>query len=105
MDIVVRELERRQRSSVIEITITSSGSSLGDTFFILCSVRQFAQLRGNYRYIVQLEDKPKRGQTLVGLLRSPGETLLDIDPEFAGVDAREAVLDLDQFAEVCDSTK
>ncbi len=105
MDIVLREVERRQHSSVIEITITSIGSSVGSSFFILCSVRQLAQLRGNYRYIVKIEDRPKRGQMLVGFLRSPGETLSDIDPTFAGLDTREAVLDLDQFAEICDLTK
>ena len=105
MDIVLREVERRQHSSVIEITITSIGSSVGSSFFILCSVRQLAQLRGNYRYIVKLEDRPKRGQMLVGFLRGPGETLSDIDPEFARLNAREAVLDLDQFAEICDLAK
>lgn len=105
MDIVLREVERRQHSSVIEITITLIGSSVGSSFFILCSVRQLAQLRGNYRYIVKIEDRPKRGQMLVGFLRSPGETLSDIDPMFAGLDTREAVLDLDQFAEICDLTK
>ena len=105
MDIVLREVERRQHSSVIEITITSIGSSVGSSFFILCSVRQLAQLRGNYRYIVKLEDRPKRGQMLVGFLRDPGETLSDIDPEFAELNAREAVLDLEQFAEICDLTK
>ena len=105
MDIVLREVERRQHSSVIDITITSIGSSVGSSFFILCSVRQLAQLRGNYRYIVKLEDRPKRGQMLIGFLRDPGETLSDIDPEFAGLDAREAVLDLDQFAEICNLTK
>ena len=105
MDIVLREVERRQHSSVIEITITSIGSSVGSSFFILCSVRQLGQLRGNYRYIVKLEDRPKRGQMLVGFLRGPGEALSDIDPEFAGLDTREAVLDLDQFAEICDLAK
>jgi hypothetical protein len=102
MDIVLREVERRQHSSVVEITITSVGSSVGSSFFLLCSVRQLAQLRGSYRYIVKLEDKPKRGQMLVGFLRGPGEPLSDADPEFAGLDAREAVIDLDQFAQICD---
>ena len=105
MDIVLREVERRPHSSVLEITITSIGSSVGASFFILCSVRQLAQLRGNSRYIVKLEDRPRRGQMLVGFLRGPGETLADIGPEFAGLDAREAVLDLDQFAEICDLAK
>ena len=105
MDIVLREVERRQHSSVIEITITSIGSSVGASFFILCSVRKLAQLRGNYRYIVKLEDRPKHGQMLVGFLHGPEETLSDIDAEFAGLDAHGAVLDLDQFAEICDLTK
>ena len=105
MDIVMTEVERRPYSSVIDIKITSIGSSVGSSFFLLCSIRQLAQLRGNYRYIVKLEEKPKRGQMLIGLLRNPSEKLSNLGPEFAEVDARKAVIDLDQFAETCVFTK
>ena len=105
MDIVMTEVERRPYSSVIDIKITPIGSSVGSSFFLLCSIRQLAQLRGNYRYIVKLEEKPKRGQMLIGLLRNPSEKLSNLGPEFAEVDARKAVIDLDQFAETCVFTK
>ena len=105
MDIVMTEVERRPYSSVIDIKITLIGSSVGSSFFLLCSIRQLAQLRGNYRYIVKLEEKPKRGQMLIGLLRNSSEKLSDLGPEFADVDARKAVIDLDQFAEICAFTK
>ena len=105
MDIVMTEVERRQHSSVIDIKITLIGSSVGSSFFLLCSIRQLAQLRGNYRYIIKLEEKPKRGQMLIGFLRDPSENLSDIGSEFAEVDARKAVIDLDQFAKICAFTK
>ena len=105
MDIVVTEVERRQHSSVIDIKITLVGSSVGSSFFLLCSIRQLAQLRGSYRYIVKLEEKPKRGQMLIGFLRDPSENLSAIGPEFAELDARKAVIDLDQFAEICAISK
>ena len=105
MDIVMTEVERRQHSSVIDIKITLIGSSVGSSFFLLCSIRQLAQLRGNYRYIIKLEEKPKRGQMLIGFLRDPSENLSAIGPEFVELDARKAVIDLDQFAKICAFTK
>ena len=39
MDIKVREVERRERSSVIQVDIQSIGSSVGSSFFLLCSIR------------------------------------------------------------------
>ena len=105
MDIVVTEVERRQHSSVIDIKITVVGSSVGSSFFLLCSIRQLAQLRGGYRYIVKLEEKPKRGQMLIGFLHDPSENLSAIGPEFAEDDARKAIIDLDQFAELCALSK
>jgi hypothetical protein len=105
MDILVKEVERRERSSVVEVTIKSPGSSVGGSFFVLCSVRQLAQLRGNYRYIVKLDDTPGRGQMLVGFFRSADEDPLQVAPEFQGPHAPAAVLDLDQFAAICTSMK
>ena len=75
MDIVVKEIERRDRSSVVEVKIKTVGSSVGSSFFLLCSLRQLAIERGGYRYIVKIEEQPKRGQMLVGFLRSPAEGL------------------------------
>ena len=105
MDIIVTEVERRPYSSVIDIKINSVGSSVGSSFFLLCSIRQLALLRGNYRYIVKVEEKPKRGQMLIGFLRNPSDKPSDLGSEFVEIDARKAVIDLDQFAEICAFTK
>ncbi|TKB80931.1 MAG: hypothetical protein E8D45_02190 [Nitrospira sp.] len=79
--------------------------SVGSSFFLLCSLRQLAELRGHYRYIAKIEETPKPGQMLVGFLRSPEEPLSAIDPGFIGNHPRLAVIDLDQFAELCHLTK
>ena len=105
MDIVVREIERRDRSSVVEIKITNIGSSVGSSFFLLCSLRQLAIERGGYRYIVKIEEQPKRGQMLVGFLRSPAEELASLGKEFGAITAKDAVIDLEQFAEICAKMK
>jgi hypothetical protein len=103
-DIVVNEVERRERASVIEIKINAVGSSVGSSFFILCSLRQLAQLRGNFRYIVKHDDQPKR-RMLVGFLRNRDEPPAELGPEFQSLKSPENVIDLDQFAEICASMK
>jgi hypothetical protein len=105
MDIVITEVERRPHSSVVDIKITSAGSSVGSSFFLLCSIRQLAQVRGDYRYVVKIEEKPKRGQMLVGFLRNRLDSVSDLGPEFAVLDASKAVIDLDEFAQICGMTK
>jgi hypothetical protein len=104
MDIVLKEVERRPRASVVEIKINSVGSSVGSSFFILCSIRHLAQIRGPYRHIVKLEEHPKRGQMLVGFLGGAEESPASAGPEF-GRSGRDAVIDLEQFAPICDSMK
>jgi len=105
MDIVIREVERRPHVSVIDIKITDVGSSVGSSFFLLCSIRQLARVRGNYRYVVKVEEKPKRGQMVIGFLRDPSESVADLGPEFAAIDGRTPVIDLDEFAQICEMTK
>ena len=105
MDIVVKEIERRDRSSVVEIKINTVGSSVGSSFFLLCSLRQLAIERGGYRYIVKIEEHPKRGQMLVGFLRRPDEGLASLGKEFSAVTAKDAVIDLEQFADICAQMK
>ena len=101
MDIVVKEIQRRPRSSVLEITIRSVGSSVGSSFFLLCTIRQLAQIRGGYRYIAKLEEHPERGQMLVGFLRA-----VDEPPANAGAElAASAAFDLEPFAPICDRMK
>ena len=102
MDIVVKEIERRERSSIVEVKINKLGSSVGSSFFLLCSLRRLALERGGYRYIVKIEEQPKRGQMLVGFLRGPEENLASLGKEFGALKAKEALIDLDQFAVICD---
>jgi hypothetical protein len=99
MDIVVREVERRPRSSVVEVTVKVRGSSVGGSFFVLCSLRQLAEVRGRYRYIAKVDDRPGRGQMLIGFLHRPDEDLAQVDPGLQGASA--AALDLDQFSAMC----
>ena len=105
MDIVVREIERRDRSSVVEIKIKTLGSSVGSSFFLLCSLRQLAIERGGYRYIVKIEEQPKRGQMLVGFLRNSDEGPVSLGKEFSALTAKDAVIDLEQFTEICAEMK
>ena len=101
MDIIVKEIERRERSSVVETKINAIGSSVGSSFFLLCGLRRLALERGGYRYIVRIEELPKRGQMLVGFLRSPDERLASLGKELSKIAAKDAVTDLEQFAEIC----
>ncbi|MSP39601.1 MAG: hypothetical protein EXR70_14025 [Deltaproteobacteria bacterium] len=105
MDIVVKEIDRRPRSSVLQIDIKAIGSSVGSSFFLLCSIRQLARLRGNFRYIVKLEEQPKPGQMIVGFLREANEDPTVLGSEFKAVGKTESALDLDQFAPICDGMK
>ncbi len=49
MDIVIIEMERQARTSVVDVHITAIGSSVSSSFFLLCSVCDPAKKRGNYR--------------------------------------------------------
>jgi hypothetical protein len=76
MDIVLTESERLPRASVVDIEIKSVGSSVGSSFFIVCSLRDLARQRGGYRYIVKVERLPGRPhQMLVGFLESADDSL------------------------------
>lgn len=104
MDIVVTEVERRPRVSVLDIRIKAVGSSVGSSFFLLCSVRELARQRGNFRYISKIED-PSKGRTLIGFLQYAGEPVANFGPEFeaAEVASKRAIeIDLEQFAPICE---
>ena len=105
IDIVVSEIDRRPRTSVLQIEIKKIGSSVGSSFFLLCSVRQLATQRGSYRYIVKVEQQPKPGQMIVGFLRAASEDPATLGAEFNGGDKTEGVIDLEQFAPICDGMK
>ncbi len=97
MDIVLTETQRQARTSIVEIQITAIGSSVGSSFFILCSLRDLARQRNHSRYIVKAEDVPRRNQMLVGFLASATEAPEQLHPRLAG----QQVIDLDYFAPVC----
>ncbi len=105
MDIVVKEIARRARSSVIQIDIKSLGSSVGSSYFLLCSIRQLARQRGNFRFIVKIEEQPKPGQMIVGFLREANEEPADLRAEFKVLSKSKDTIDLEQFAPICDAMK
>jgi hypothetical protein len=105
MDIVIRETERRPRASVLVIEIRNVGSSVGSSFFLLCSIRKLARLRANTSHVVKLEETPKRGQMLIGFLASAAEPPGNADPTFTAAGARAQVIELDQFAPLCDQMR
>ena len=102
MDIVVKEVERRPRASVIDIRISNIGSSVGSSFFLVCSIRSLAQERGGYRHVVKLEQTPKPGQMLIGFLKDAKEDPTNLGPEFKAAGA--TVIDMEQFAPIGDAS-
>jgi hypothetical protein len=104
MDIVVAEMERRSRVSVLDIRIKAIGSSVGSSFFLLCSVRELARQRGNFRYISKIETNA-RGRMLIGFLQHAGEPAANLGREFAEAGAAATEIDLEQFAPICDGTR
>ena len=99
MDIVVAEVERRPRVSVLEIRIQAIGSSVGSSFFLLCSVRDLARQRGNFRYVSKIEGNRRM---LIGFLQHAGEPAVNLGQEFAVAGAAATEIDLEQFAPICD---
>lgn len=105
MDISIRETERRPRASVLDIDIRQIGSSVGSSFFLLCSVRRLAVQRGGFRHVVKLEETPGRGQMLIGFLESADEPPGLADPAFAAAGNKAQVIELEQFGVICDAMK
>ena len=101
MDIVITETERSERTSVVHIHIKAIGSSVGSSFFLLCSVRGLAQQRGPYRYIAKAEGQPHPNHMLIGFLKSLTDKPEQLDPRLMG----QQVIDLEQFAPICDKMK
>ncbi len=101
MDIVVAEVERRPRVSVLDIRIKAIGSSVGSSFFLLCSVRDLARQRGNFRYVSKVETNAQ-GRMLIGFLQHAGEPAANLGQEFAEAGTAATEIDLEQFAPICD---
>lgn len=106
MDIVVREIERRGRSSVIALEIKQIGSSVGSSMFIVCSLRDLARIRGT-RHIAKVEQFPADKQMLIGFLADEKEPAERSDPAFATVKVKDrtSVVELEQFSPICDMMK
>lgn len=64
-------------------------------------MRDLARSRGNHRYIVKIEDQPRRGQMLVGFPRAADEAPEKLDTRFSG----QKVIDVDYFAPISDQMK
>jgi hypothetical protein len=101
MDIVIIETAREARTSVLDIQIKAVGSSVGSSFFIVCSLRDLARQRGGFRHVVKVEEQPRRGQMLVGFLADANEAPEALDARFAG----QKAIDLEQFSPICDNMK
>lgn len=104
MEIVVREVERRPRISIVQVEITKVGSSVGSSFFILCSVRQMVKARGATPHIAKIDLPGKGSRMAVGLLAKADEDPATLGAEFAAPGAKVEVLDLERFAPICDGT-
>jgi hypothetical protein len=102
MDIVIRETERRPRSSLVEIIVTSPGSSVGSSFFLLCNIRKLGRERGFPRYIAKAENFPVPRTWLVAFLNGPDDDPKQADQQLTGFSRPLPVIDLEQFAPICD---
>lgn len=98
MDIVVTEIERHPRTSVVDIQSKAIGSSVGSSFFLLCSVRDLAQQRGHYCYVAKAEGQPHPNHMLIGFLKSATDKPEQLDSRLMG----QQVIDLERFAPICD---
>jgi hypothetical protein len=78
----LREVERRPRSSVLQLDIKNIGSSVGSSMTIACMMARLAEERGGYRYLVKVDSRSANpNQMLVGFAHKPNEKPQSIDPE------------------------
>ena len=68
---------------------------------IACSLRELARSRGGFRHVAKLEFGGAKPQMLVAFLERADESPERIDPRLAG----QQVIDLEQFAPICDMAK
>ena len=69
------------------------------------SIRQLALERGNFRYIVNIGDRPKPSQMIVGFLREASEDPAALGAKFKAIDKTNGILDLEEFAPICSAMK
>jgi hypothetical protein len=89
------------REIAMPIRLNTAGSAVGSSFFIVCNLSDLTKQRGGFRHIVKIEEKPRRGQMLVGFLNSADELPETVNAQFAGA----TIIDLEQFTPICDTMK
>jgi hypothetical protein len=81
-DFVLREVERRPRSSLLQLEIKDVGGSVGSSMIIACMLARLAEERGGYRYLVKVDSLPGNpNRMLVGFSHKPNEQPQSIDAE------------------------
>ncbi len=99
VDVIVTEVERKERTSIVDVQF-NSGPSVASSVFIACSFARLAKLRG-YRYTVQVENLGKEGRYLIGFIPLVSkEAVTALGVEFAKHDVSQ-VLDNEVFEPIC----
>lgn len=102
VDVIVTEVERQERMSVVDVQF-NYGPSVASSVFIACSFAKLAQLRG-YRYTAQVENFRKEGRYLIGFIPSLSkEAIAALGTEFAKHDVAQ-VIDNEVFESICQRT-
>ena len=102
VDVIVTEVERKERTSIVNVQF-NYGPSVASSVFTACSFAKLAKLRG-YRYIVKVENFDKEGRYLVGFIPSPSkEAIAALGAEFEKHDISQA-LDIEMFGQICQRT-
>ena len=68
----------------------------------LCNLRKLGKERGYSRYIAKAENFPVRRTWLVAFLNGPDDDPRQADLQLAGYSQPLPVIDLEQFAPICD---
>ena len=99
VDVIVEEVARHQRTSVVDVHF-NYGPSVALSVFIACSFARLARLRG-YRYTVDVRDYRTPGRYLVGFIPAPTqEAIRALGPEFKKHDPSQ-VTDNAMFDRIC----
>jgi hypothetical protein len=93
-DFIMREVERRPRSSVVHVEVKNIGASVGSSMILSCMLARLAEERGGYRYVYKKDSTTANGyQMLVGFSRAPTTKPQQIDAELPST-APEIDLDI-----------
>lgn len=102
VDVIVTEVERNERTSIVDVQF-NYGPSVASSVFIACSFAKLAKLRG-YRYTAQVENFGEEGRYLIGFIPSPSkEAIAALGAEFEKYDVSQ-VIDNEMFEPICQRT-